>query len=220
MATDFSKAFGAMEIILWSDTRFVEAHRLYRSLGFELSGKRELQDLNNTTEFGFRKSLSLVAETSFEDAEKQFKNFLAGNDLPGELLWLFKEDTYRRTRGGSLDGAQFWVKLPLLYENDDLVKEMYRRGQTSGFGICFHAYALCKGQVCCGLIIPKDAGEAGDLQVPDKFLKFSFTADLAEAFPVESYLKWKMFGLFPAKYEPGNFFSHLPAKKNLQFLRD
>ena len=42
---------------LWSDTRFTRAHRLYERLGFEREGTRKLQDLNNTTEFGFRKRI-------------------------------------------------------------------------------------------------------------------------------------------------------------------
>ncbi|MCA9521603.1 MAG: GNAT family N-acetyltransferase [Myxococcales bacterium] len=40
-------------IVLWSDTRFHDAHRLYEGLGFRRFGTRELHDLNQTTEFGF-----------------------------------------------------------------------------------------------------------------------------------------------------------------------
>ncbi|MGH9018732.1 MAG: GNAT family N-acetyltransferase [Acidimicrobiales bacterium] len=43
---------------LWSDTRFLDAHRLYRSLGYEqLPGQRELDDLSATVEYHFRKPL-------------------------------------------------------------------------------------------------------------------------------------------------------------------
>lgn len=48
---------GARRLILWSDTRFLDAHRLYRRLGFTLEGLRELKDSNLTWEFGFFKSL-------------------------------------------------------------------------------------------------------------------------------------------------------------------
>jgi N-acetylglutamate synthase-like GNAT family acetyltransferase len=57
MAMDLAREKGAREMIMWSDTRFTRAHRLYERLGFERTGERKLQDLNNTTEFGFRRQL-------------------------------------------------------------------------------------------------------------------------------------------------------------------
>lgn len=57
MAIDLARDRGAAEMTLWSDTRFTQAHRLYERLGFERKGTRKLQDLNNTTEFGFRKRI-------------------------------------------------------------------------------------------------------------------------------------------------------------------
>ncbi len=49
---------GALKIILWTDTRFHEAHSLYERRGF--TGKvqtRFLDDLSNTTEYYYEKSL-------------------------------------------------------------------------------------------------------------------------------------------------------------------
>lgn len=43
---------------LWSDVRFTDAHRLYRSLGWEqLDETRFVGDLSNSTEFHFKKPL-------------------------------------------------------------------------------------------------------------------------------------------------------------------
>jgi putative acetyltransferase len=43
---------------LWSDTRFLDAHRLYERLGYTRSPHtRELQDLSNSVEFHFLKHL-------------------------------------------------------------------------------------------------------------------------------------------------------------------
>jgi GNAT superfamily N-acetyltransferase len=53
LAVEFARRKGASEMILWSDTRFTKAHRLYERLGFERGGERVLDDLNNSTEFGF-----------------------------------------------------------------------------------------------------------------------------------------------------------------------
>jgi len=45
-------------IELWSDTRVLDAHRLYRRLGYVQTGAaRELHDLSDTVELHFRKSL-------------------------------------------------------------------------------------------------------------------------------------------------------------------
>ena len=45
-------------MVLWTDTRFLDAHRLYRSLGFREYGERLLHDSNNTKEYGFTKPLA------------------------------------------------------------------------------------------------------------------------------------------------------------------
>jgi N-acetylglutamate synthase-like GNAT family acetyltransferase len=57
MAIEYALQSGKQKMILWSDTRFANAHRLYRSMGFQEMGERELHDSNNTVEYGFEKSL-------------------------------------------------------------------------------------------------------------------------------------------------------------------
>jgi putative acetyltransferase len=42
-----------LRLILWSDTRFTAAHQLYKHLGFQRIGMRELHDSNRSVEFGF-----------------------------------------------------------------------------------------------------------------------------------------------------------------------
>jgi putative acetyltransferase len=49
---------GRNVVELWSDTRFADAHRLYRSRGYEQRPEvRELHDLSATREYRFTKSL-------------------------------------------------------------------------------------------------------------------------------------------------------------------
>ncbi|MCC5947976.1 MAG: GNAT family N-acetyltransferase [Nitriliruptoraceae bacterium] len=51
-------ARGAVRIELWSDTRFLDAHRLYTRCGYEPTGEtRELHDPSDTTEYRFLKQL-------------------------------------------------------------------------------------------------------------------------------------------------------------------
>jgi GNAT superfamily N-acetyltransferase len=51
-------ARGALAVELWSDTRFLDAHRLYERLGYLATGEtRELHDPSDTTERRFRRDL-------------------------------------------------------------------------------------------------------------------------------------------------------------------
>lgn len=57
LATKYARGAGKSSLMLWSDTRFLDAHRLYRKMGFSECGERELHDSNNSREYGFTKSL-------------------------------------------------------------------------------------------------------------------------------------------------------------------
>lgn len=49
---------GVSRLLLWSDTRFVHAHRLYLRHGFRRTGERELpQDVNQTREYHFERAV-------------------------------------------------------------------------------------------------------------------------------------------------------------------
>jgi putative acetyltransferase len=53
-----AQARGVSRILLWSDTRFANAHRLYESLGYRnMASPRTLADVSNTTEHLFEKAL-------------------------------------------------------------------------------------------------------------------------------------------------------------------
>jgi N-acetylglutamate synthase-like GNAT family acetyltransferase len=58
LVLDFARQASKRRVILWTDTRFLEAHRLYRNMGFTQRGTRELHDSNNTVEYGFELDLS------------------------------------------------------------------------------------------------------------------------------------------------------------------
>ncbi|MCA8907746.1 MAG: GNAT family N-acetyltransferase [Rhodospirillaceae bacterium] len=49
---------GAAIMVLWSDTRFIEAHALYEARGYRRTGEtRALDDMSLTREFAFEKTL-------------------------------------------------------------------------------------------------------------------------------------------------------------------
>ncbi len=57
LAVDFARSANSTTMFLWSDTRFVDAHKLYRKMGFVECGKRECDDVNNSIEYKFEKRL-------------------------------------------------------------------------------------------------------------------------------------------------------------------
>lgn len=53
-----AKAWGAKTLDLWTDTRFAEAHAFYASIGYTKTDRlRSLNDLSNTSEFHFIRTL-------------------------------------------------------------------------------------------------------------------------------------------------------------------
>lgn len=53
---DWCRARQVRRLVLWSDTRFDQAHRLYVRMGFRRTGERTLpDDLNQTREYGFER---------------------------------------------------------------------------------------------------------------------------------------------------------------------
>ncbi|MBV9078830.1 MAG: GNAT family N-acetyltransferase [Methylobacteriaceae bacterium] len=58
LAEQEGRAEGAARALLWSDTRFEDAHRLYEALGYARTGAtRELGDVSGSREFGFVKDI-------------------------------------------------------------------------------------------------------------------------------------------------------------------
>ena len=62
LAMDYTRAMGKNRVILWSDTRFTDAHRLYCGMGFRPCGQRELHDIYNSSEYGFERDLAAEPE--------------------------------------------------------------------------------------------------------------------------------------------------------------
>ncbi len=54
----FARRAGKARLILWSDTHFTDAHRLYLRLGYRQTGERQFQDINHTRELGFERALN------------------------------------------------------------------------------------------------------------------------------------------------------------------
>jgi putative acetyltransferase len=55
---DWCRRHAITGLVLWSDTRFEDAHRLYARMGFQQAGERELPgDPNHTREYRFERTV-------------------------------------------------------------------------------------------------------------------------------------------------------------------
>ena len=61
-ALDWCRARAVSHIVLWSDTRFDRAHRLYKRMGFLQTGQRTLPgDINDSAEYRFERGVSIAS---------------------------------------------------------------------------------------------------------------------------------------------------------------
>ncbi|WGF87666.1 GNAT family N-acetyltransferase [Marinivivus vitaminiproducens] len=59
LVTQAARDRNAHAVVLWTDTRFVDAHRLYERLGFvRLPGERALGDLSDSREYPYRLAIT------------------------------------------------------------------------------------------------------------------------------------------------------------------
>lgn len=61
LAETLAAEHGAHRVLLWSDTRFTDAHRLYRRLGYRPGSTRLLGDASHSVEQRFDKALTAPA---------------------------------------------------------------------------------------------------------------------------------------------------------------
>ena len=55
---DWAREQGCTRLVLWSDTRFENSHRLYRRLGFDQLGERTVEgDINESREYRFERDI-------------------------------------------------------------------------------------------------------------------------------------------------------------------
>lgn len=156
----------------------------------------------------------IIAQTSFTEAEKEFKNFLADNNLPSDILWVFREDTISRNR--ELYERQFWLKPPSPEENRKIAEKYYEIGQQRSLGICLSAFAICGDKIGCCIILPKDKEDSEYLLMSSTHLKLSFTIDMPTAQIIKSYFSRQFFKMLRFKYKQGCYVDYLPSKY-LQF---
>ena len=121
---------------------------------------------------------------AFPDAMRQCRDFLTGQNLPSDLLWVFREDVAWRKR-------RIFVRQPLPAENERLVESLYESGRRRDLGIRLEVLCLLGSRPCCYVWLPKDQTDAEyALLLMSKFI-ISVPTDLRNAESVKNPLVWQ-----------------------------
>jgi hypothetical protein len=122
----------------------------------------------------------------FAPAVERYREFLAADGVPTEILWVEREDvtSYKR---------QIWVRLPLPAENPARAEDRYIRGRSRGLGLRLETLCALDGVACCYVWAPRDRVEAE--QAMSTALRFSVPRPVIHARPVRSRIAWAVLTL-------------------------
>ena len=85
----------------------------------------------------------------FDEAVERLRGFLIDQNLPGEVLWICKEDVFVRK-------GETFVWTPLRPENEQKAREVYDAGRHGGIGVRLAVFCLLGATPCCYPWAPKD----------------------------------------------------------------
>jgi hypothetical protein len=124
-------------------------------------------------------------DSSFEDAQKRFQEFLVRNGYPKELTWVTPDDVILRDR------KLVYVRLPVPASNTLHARELFELGMLRQLGVLLQAVCEIDGTTCCYVWVPVDQAESQYALMP-RGLKMS--ANMAEsripARSVRSRIQW------------------------------
>jgi hypothetical protein len=148
-----------------------------------------------------------MIQDSFLEAKQDFQNFLVGQGLSSNLLWVFGEDIICLPK-------RFLIKVPLTAENEHFAEACYNIGRKRDFGICLHAFCLLDGRPCCYVQLPEDDLDAQYSLMGNLSVKYSVRTDLIKAEAIANSLLWQTYRLIE-KFSDTRFLTldKLPFRK-------
>lgn len=112
----------------------------------------------------------------FEDAARQFREFLEREGFVGDLLWIFREDVAVDREG------RVSVRLPLPSENPDRARAEYERGRQGGIGVHLSVFCSLESKPCCFVWVPQTERDAESAMVSGLKLSAPKSPRTARAF--------------------------------------
>jgi hypothetical protein len=149
-----------------------------------------------------------VADTPFEEALADFKEFLSSQGLSTKVIWVFREDVV-------FQPERIFIKLPIPTENESRAQACYELAQRRNFGVSLRAFCLLETHPCCYIVLPENDGDAGRMLMSKAAVKCVAVTNLIEAEPVLNPAKWLTLRLLNRKSHVGGFDEYIPSKYNL-----
>lgn len=151
--------------------------------------------------------IGTLPETSFEEAETHFKNFLEGEGFGSKLIWIFREDVI-------IAGAVF-IRTPVPSSNTGRAKECFELGKLRDLGVKFHAFATLNGVPCAYVSLPKDDVDTQYKLMGNQSLKCSRTTPMPEAKAVPSFFSWNIRQLIAMHPRIVRWDEEVPSRRTL-----
>lgn len=123
---------------------------------------------------------------AFESAVAAFQRFLVDEGHPSEILWVFREDVWKRS-------VDVLLRCPSQMKNQTIAKKVFEEGRKQGL-VNVDAIATVGDKVAATVWFPKFAGE--EVQGWSHGLKLSILAPLPRAKCVGE-LRWLCFRFHP-----------------------
>ena len=126
-------------------------------------------------------------QQTFEDAVASLQNFLKENNHPTDIVWVFRDDLWKRTLTDVL------VKYPLSTDNFVLAQKVFREGCERGL-VALDAVATVGDKTAATVWFPKFANE--EVQGWDCGMKLSLAQPMPRA-TIVTPVRWWFFQFVP-----------------------
>lgn len=123
----------------------------------------------------------------FEDAVASFHHFLTENGHTGDVIWVFREDVWKRSPTDVL------VRYPPARTNLALAQKVFAEGRERGL-VDVHAIAATSDKIAATVWFPKFPNE--EIQGWNQGMKLSIAQPLPRA-KIVGRLRWLFFWLLP-----------------------
>ena len=123
----------------------------------------------------------------FEDALSSFRQFLTDNGHPSEIVWVFRDDLWKRSV------TEVFVRIPSQPESLALAKKVFNEGRRKGF-VDVHAVAIADNTVVATVWFPRT--EDDEIQGWNRGMKLSISEPLLRA-KTFGVFRWWLFSFLP-----------------------
>ena len=133
---------------------------------------------------------------SFQEAVAQFRQFVAANGYPQDVVWVTPDDVILS------GGAQVYVRVPTLRGNEKSARQRFETGMSRKVGVLFAILCEVEGATCSYVWVPKDESEAQEGLMPTGIKMSARTgSSRIHGEPIRNLLRWSYLHLKYRKNE-------------------